>query len=87
MFPERTGLIVWVDDVKPAKQLERYGTVHYISQKMRYVVLYVNAERTEETVRLMQKLGFVKRVELSLRSEIKTEYDRNIPDKTRFYSY
>lgn len=86
MFTERTGLIVWVNDLKPAKNLDRYGTLHYISKKMHYAVLYTHAERAEETIRNLQRLPYVKKVERSYRSEIKTEYNSNIPDRTRFYT-
>ena len=87
LIPERIGLIVWVNDIKAAKTLEKYGTVHFVSKKLHYIVLYVNAEHEEETVKNIQRLPMVKQVERSLRSEIKTEYNTNIPDKTRFYSY
>lgn len=87
MMTERTGLIVWVNDVKSAKGLERYGTIHYISKKMHYVAMYVHAEREEEIVRHLQKLSYVKKVEKSFRNEIPTEYNSNIPDKTRFYTF
>lgn len=86
MFTERSGLIVWVSDLKPARNLERYGTVHYMSRKLLYVVMYVHKERLDDTVKTVQKLPYVKKVERSYRSEIKTEYDSNMPDKTRFYS-
>jgi uncharacterized protein YlbG (UPF0298 family) len=86
MFTDRSGLIVWVSDIKPAKNLEKYGTVHYISKRMNYVAMYVHTEKLEETQRLLQRLPYVKKVEKSLRKEIKTEYDKSIPDKTRFYS-
>lgn len=87
MLTERIGLIVWVSDLKSAKGLDRYGTVHYISKKMHYVAMYAHADREEETIRNLQKLSFVKKVERSYRNEIPTEYDGNIPDKTRFYTY
>lgn len=86
MFIERTGLIIWVNDLKPARNLDRYGTLHYISKKMQYVVLYTHTDRVEETVRNLQRLPYVKKVERSYRSEIKTEYNSNIPDRTRFYT-
>ncbi|MCL6458185.1 MAG: YlbG family protein, partial [Gorillibacterium sp.] len=60
--------------------------VHYISKRMNYVAMYVHAERLEDTIRNIQRLPYVKKVEQSFRKEIKTEYDKNIPDKTRFYS-
>ncbi len=86
MFAERQGWIVWLNDVKPARNLDKYGTLHYISRKMQYAVVYVNAEHGEETVKSIQRLPYVKKVERSYRNEIPTEYNSNIPDKTRFYS-
>ncbi|ANE47462.1 hypothetical protein SY83_15570 [Paenibacillus swuensis] len=87
MFKERSALIVWVSDLKQAKNLERYGNIHYISKKMQYVVMYMNAAGLEDTTKAMQKLSFVKKIEPSMRGEIKTEYNSNVPDKTSFYSY
>ena len=87
MIAERAGLIVWLSDIKPAKKLEKFGLLHYVSRKMNYAVLYLNANRVEETIRAIQRLPYVKKVERSLRGEIRTEYNSNIPDKTRFYSY
>ena len=87
MFQERIGLIIWLNDTKQARGLEKFGAVHYISKKMKYAVLYTNAAQLEQTQNTIAKLPYVKRVELSLRNEIKTEYSSNIPDKTRFYSY
>jgi len=86
MFAERTGYIVWFSDWKAARGLEKYGTLHYISRRMNYAVMYMNAEAAEETVRNLQRLPFVRKVERSYRGEIKTEYEKNVPDKTRFYS-
>jgi len=87
MFRERAGLIVWLTDLKAAKNLERFGTVHYLSKRMHYAVLYIHAERLDETMKQLQRQSFVKKVDRSYRSEIKTEYTSNIPDKTKFYTY
>jgi uncharacterized protein YlbG (UPF0298 family) len=87
LFAERTGFIIWLHDSKPARNLEKYGSLHYISRKMNYAVIYVNADRAEETMKSIQRLPYVKKVERSYRSEIPTEYNSNMPDKTRFYSY
>lgn len=87
MFTERSGIIVWVNDLKAAaKQLEKYGNVHFLSKKLHYAAMYVHTSRLEETVKQLQKLPFVKKVERSYRNEIKTEYNSNVPDKTRFYT-
>ncbi|BFH61569.1 MULTISPECIES: YlbG family protein [Paenibacillus] len=85
MFAERTGYIIWVTDVKAARNLEKYGTVHYISRRMHYVVMYVNADRAEEVAKNIRRLSYVRKIERSYRNEIKTEYTKDIPDKTRFY--
>lgn len=86
MFVERSGMIIWVSDIKAARNLDRYGTVHYISKKMHYVAMYVNASKLDETMKAIQKLPYVKKVERSYRNEIKTEYSSNMPDKSRFYT-
>jgi uncharacterized protein YlbG (UPF0298 family) len=87
MFPERTGLIIWIQDVKSAKALERFGAIHYVSKKMNYVVMYINKSRLEETVNQLQRLNYVKKVEHSHRGDIKTEYNSNKSDPTAFYTY
>ncbi|GAB6990519.1 YlbG family protein [Paenibacillus pini] len=85
MFAERTGYIIWVSDLKAAKNLEKYGTVHYISKRMHYVVMYVNADRAEEVARNIRRLSYVRKIERSFRTEIKTEYSSDVPDKTSYY--
>ncbi|TXK85705.1 YlbG family protein [Paenibacillus sp. N3.4] len=86
MMIERSGLIIWVNDTKAARNLERFGSLHYISKKMNYAVLYIHASKLDETIRNIQKLPYVKKVERSYRNEIKTEYSSDVPDKTRFYT-
>lgn len=86
MFQTRKGLIVWVSDVKAARTLDRHGTLHYISRKMKYAVLYIHAEREQEVLAQLKRLNFVKKIEPSYRNEIKTEYNSNMQDKTRFYT-
>lgn len=86
MLPDRTGFIVWVSDLKAARALERFGTVHYMSRKLHYVVMYMNADRVEESLKQMSRLSYVRKVERSFRAEIPTEYSKDSEDKTRFYS-
>lgn len=86
MYPLRTGLILWVSDLKHTKHLEKFGTIHYVSKRMHYVVLYVNADKAEEATKAIQKLSFVKKIERSYRNEIRTEYNSNVPDKAKLYT-
>ncbi|GAB6929728.1 hypothetical protein JCM10914A_37110 [Paenibacillus sp. JCM 10914] len=85
MLAERTGFIIWVSDVKAARNLEKYGSLHYISRRMHYAVMYVNADRAEETMKNIRRLSYVRKIERSYRNEIKTEYSSKGPDKAKFY--
>ena len=85
MVPERTGYIIWISDVKAARNLEKYGSLHYISRRMQYAVLYVNADKAEETMKNVKRLSYVKKIERSYRNELKTEYSGQFEEKTRFY--
>ncbi|ANS75009.1 hypothetical protein AWM70_10680 [Paenibacillus yonginensis] len=85
MFPERTGFIIWVSDLKAARNLDKYGNVLYLSRRMHYVVMYVNADRAEDIMKNVRKLSYVRKIERSYRNEIKTEYNKNVPDKTQYY--
>jgi len=84
-LPERIGYIIWVNDIKAARNLEKYGCVHYISRRMHYVVMYLYTEKAEETLKNIRRLSYVRKVERSYRNEIKTEYTKAVPDQTQFY--
>ena len=83
---KRSGLIVWFNDYRAAKNLERYGHLLYVSRRMHYALLYVNEEDGEQVTKQLTNLAFIKKVEPSLRHEIKTEYDSKGPDKSQFFS-
>ncbi|APB70635.1 DUF2129 domain-containing protein [Paenibacillus peoriae] len=84
MFAERTGYIIWVSDIKAARNLEKYGNIHFISKRMHYVVIYMNADRAEDTVKNIRRLSYVRKVERSFRNEIRTEYN---DDKEKMKEY
>lgn len=60
---KRRGLIVWVYSLKQLKNLKKFGLLHYVSRRMKYVVLYLNEETLEETEERIRKLHFVRNVE------------------------
>ena len=64
-FPvaERVGYIIWVSDHRLARNLDKYGTVHYISRRMNYAVVYMDADKAEDTVRNIERLPYVKKAE------------------------
>lgn len=87
MRQRRLGLAVWIKNVKAARQLRRYGNVHYVSRRMQYASMYVNAEKIDEIIEKLRQLDFVTRVERSYRHEIPVEYKNSKPDKAKEYDY
>lgn len=86
LITERTGLILWLNHLKAVKVLEKYGTIHYVSKKMKYAVLYINKDRLEQTTKQLQGLNFIQKVERSFRNEIRTEYNSKDMDETSLYT-
>lgn len=67
---ERQALYVWVYSLKWRKKLQRYGTIYYTSPKMKYVMLYVNANKAAEVKKELISKNYVKRVALAHRKEL-----------------
>lgn len=87
MIGERQGLIVWLHNIKLAKNLRKYGNIHYISKRLKYVVLYCNMDESETIMNKIKNLSFVKMVEPSYRPFLKTDFDNAKPDKAKEYDY
>jgi uncharacterized protein YlbG (UPF0298 family) len=86
MFVQRQGLVVWLYSLKQAKMLRRFGNVHYVSKKLKYVVLYCNQDEIEEIIEKLKTFSFVKQVEPSYKPFLKLEYE-STPDKAKEYDY
>lgn len=71
---DRRGVVVWLYSLKQAKALRHYGTMIYLSKKMKYAYLYMDADQVPDTVAKLTKLRFVKKVETSPRPELATHY-------------
>lgn len=84
---ERQGIIVFLHHLKQAKSLRKYGHVHYISRRMKYVVIYCDRDQTEVVIQKLRKLSFVKDVVESYRPFLKTEFENAKPDKAKEYDY
>jgi len=84
---DRQGLIVYVHQLKHAKSLRKYGHVHFISRKLKYVVLYCNRDEMDNLLNKIQRLPFVKDVVPSYRPFLKTEFENAKPDKAKEYDY
>mgnify|MGYP003366596985 FL=1 len=84
---DRQGIVVYVNQLKHAKSLRKYGHVHFISRKLKYVIMYCNQEDVEAIIQKLQRLPFVKSVEPSYRPFLKTEFENAKPDKAKEYDY
>lgn len=66
----RVGLAVWVEHLRSIRHLKRYGMVHYVSEKLKYAVLYVDEHEVDQVIKAISSLHFVRRVERSHYHEI-----------------
>ncbi|XJZ28384.1 YlbG family protein [Bacillota bacterium Lsc_1132] len=87
MFKQRQGLVVWLYSLKQAKMLRRFGNVHYVSKKLKYVVLYCNQEDVEGIIEKLSSYSFVRKVEPSYKPFLKVEFENAAPDKAKEYDY
>ena len=87
MLSQRQGLIVWLNSIKQAKMLRKFGNVHYVSKRLKYVVLYCNQNEIEELTAKLTSFSFVKKVEPSYKPFLKIEFENSKPDKAKEYDY
>lgn len=87
MLVARQGIIVYLHTLKQVKMLRRFGNIHYVSKKLKYVVLYTNMDDVEAIVEKLNSYSFVKKVEISYKPFIKTDYENSKPDKAKEYDY
>ncbi|CAM3694653.1 YlbG family protein [Mesobacillus zeae] len=87
MIGQRQGIIVWLYSLKQAKMLRRFGNVHFVSKKLKYVVLYCNLEDTDSLIQKLGSYSFVKKVEPSFKPFLKMEFENSAPDKAKEYDY
>lgn len=77
-YIQRQSLIVWLYSTKEVKQLKQYGFVHYVSERMKYAVLYVNASQAETIMKELKSLFFVRDIERSHRDDICMDFENAI---------
>ena len=78
---ERQALVVWLYTLKQVKNIRKYGHVHFISNRLRYVILYVNRDEQDEIIEKLNKLHFVQKVEVSYRDDIDMTLKDAIPNR------
>lgn len=81
---KRRCLIIWVYSLKQLKTLKRYGLVHYVSRKMKYVVVYMNEDEIELAEPKISGLHFVRKVERSYRPDVEMNFAEKIGTKEAY---
>ncbi|MDR3157180.1 MAG: YlbG family protein [Lactobacillales bacterium] len=78
MLQKRRLLVIWVYNLKPIKNLKRFGQIMYISRKMKYVLMYLNEEDVGEVEPKVRRLHFVRYTEYSYRPDIEMNFSDKI---------
>ncbi|MGM9986628.1 MAG: YlbG family protein [Bacillaceae bacterium] len=86
VYEKRQGIVVYLQTVKYVKMIRKFGNIHYVSKRLKYVVMYVDGEQCEEIIAKLNKMNFVKKVELSYKADLKTEFESK-SDKAKEYDY
>lgn len=80
---ERQGMIVWVYSLKHMKTLKKQGLIHYVSKRMKYVVLYVNRSEADALEKKLNSFHFVRKVERSYRTDINMNFEHVLEEITQ----
>ncbi|AEB63196.1 hypothetical protein BUN12_0769 [Bacillus amyloliquefaciens] len=86
MESKRQGIIVYLHSLKHSKMLRKFGNVHYVSKRLKYVVLYCDMELIEKTMEKISSYSYVKKVEPSYKPFLKLEFESKL-DKAKEYDY
>ncbi|MGM8214357.1 YlbG family protein [Bacillaceae bacterium W0354] len=87
MLTKRQGIIIWLRHSKYARRLRRYGHLIYTSKKQKYSLIYVDQDEIENTVEQLQRLNFVRKVEVSYKPSIETVYQTKVHEKEKEYEF
>jgi len=74
-FDKRTGLVVWLRSTKPVKRLMKFGYLHYVSNRMKYALLYVDTDKVEQTMKRLNKENYVKNTEQTKMRDLPLDND------------
>ncbi|MGX6961489.1 YlbG family protein [Vagococcus xieshaowenii] len=76
-WKKRRSLTVWVYTMRPLRQLRKFGLVHHVSKKMKYVVIYMDDVDIPKNKEAIESLHFVRKVDVSYRPDVSTTYSKN----------
>lgn len=84
---KRVGVAVWVNHLRTVRHLKRFGNIHFVSKRYKYVVMYVDFDQLEETIQQLNRLNFVTKVEPSYRHELPTEFSSAKGERSKEFEY
>ncbi|MGX7107572.1 YlbG family protein [Hutsoniella sourekii] len=79
----RKKLIVWLYSTKNTKNLRSFGYVHYVSQKMKYAVMYTDHPQVDQVIKEIESLHYVRAVEPSYQEEVQMDFSQVLPELTQ----
>lgn len=82
-FEKRQGIIVYLYSLKQIRQLRKYGNIHYISKRMKYVLLYTAMSNVDTLLVQLNRLNFVKQAVPSYKPFLNTTYEKRKPDNEK----
>lgn len=86
MENKRQGIIVYLHSLKHSKMLRKFGNVHYVSKRLKYVVLYCDMDLIEKTMEKISSYSYVKKVEPSYKPFLKLEFESKLDKANRFFA-
>jgi uncharacterized protein YlbG (UPF0298 family) len=70
--------------LRQVRNLRRYGTVLYISKRMKYALVYLNEADFDQNSEKIERLHFVRKIEKSYRPDIEMNFAEKIGTKRAF---
>ncbi|WP_243386703.1 YlbG family protein [Bacillus kexueae] len=86
MFQKRQGMVIYLHSLKHIKTIRKFGNIHYVSKRLKYVVMYCDMEQLDHLVEKLSSFSFVKKVEPSYKPFLKLEFEKKV-DKAKEYDY
>lgn len=80
----RRSLVVWMYSLRQVRNLRRYGSVLYISKRMKYALVYLNEGDFDASSEKIERLHFVRKIERSYRPDIEMNFADKIGTKRAF---
>ncbi|MBG9982198.1 YlbG family protein [Aerococcaceae bacterium DSM 111020] len=82
---DRQEIVVNLYSTRNTRPLQHYGHVQYVSRRMKYAIVYINKEVSDQLIEEIEKIDFVKSVSLSPKKEIDMNFEQVLgEDNTDF---